>query len=160
VAVICGKNRLLHRRLSRLPARYRGRLSVHGFVTDMGGWLRAADVVATKAGPATIAEAACCGAAMVLTCHLPGQERDNVGLVTGAGAGEYWPRVSQLTLGITRLRDDAVTLAAMQAASARLARPDAAGTVAALLAGGVPAVSDLDLPRSARPLVLADGHGA
>ena len=45
VAVICGKNRLLHRRLSRLSARYRGRLSVHGFVTDMGGWLRAADVL-------------------------------------------------------------------------------------------------------------------
>ena len=162
VAVICGKNRLLHRRLSRLPARYRGRLSVHGFVTNLGGWLRAADLVATKAGPATIAEAACCGAAMVLTCHLPGQERDNVGLVTGAGAGEYWPRVSQLSPGIARLRDDGATLAAMRAAAARLARPDAADTVAALLAGGLPAVPglDLDLPRSARPLVLADGHGA
>jgi 1,2-diacylglycerol 3-beta-galactosyltransferase len=134
VAVICGRNRLLHRRLNRLSARYHGRLSVHGFVTDMGGWLRAADVVATKAGPATIAEAACCGTAMVLTCRLPGQERGNVGFVTGAGAGVYWPRVSQLADGIARLRADTATLASMRAAAARLARPDAADKVATLLA--------------------------
>ncbi len=133
VAVICGRNRLLQLRLRRLSARHRGRLSVHGFVTDMAGWLRAADVVATKAGPATIAEAACCGTAMVLTCHLPGQERGNVGYVTRAGAGVYWPRVSQLADGIGRLRADAATLASMRAAAVRLARPDAADKVADLL---------------------------
>jgi 1,2-diacylglycerol 3-beta-galactosyltransferase len=134
VAVICGRNRILRLRLSRLSAHYRGRLSVHGFVTDMGGWLRAADAVATKAGPATIAEAACCGTAMVLTGHLPGQERGNVGFVTGAGAGAYWPRVSQLVDGIARLHADTATLASMRAAAARLARPDAADKVATLLA--------------------------
>jgi 1,2-diacylglycerol 3-beta-galactosyltransferase len=134
VAVICGRNRLLRLRLGRLSARYRGRLSVHGFVTDMGGWLRAADVVATKAGPTTIAEAACCGTAIVLTGHLPGQERGNISFVTGAGAGAYWPRVSQLADGIARLRADTATLASMRAAAARLARPEAADKVAALLA--------------------------
>jgi 1,2-diacylglycerol 3-beta-galactosyltransferase len=134
VAVICGRNRLLRLRLGRLSARYGGRLSVHGFVADMAGWLHAADVVATKAGPGTIAEAACCGTAIVLTCRLPGQERGNVGFVTGAGAGVYWPRVSQLADGISRLRDDTVALAAMRAAAARLARPDAADKIAALLA--------------------------
>lgn len=134
VAVICGRNRRVRRRLSRMSARYGGRLSVHGFVADMGGWLRAADVVATKAGPATIAEAACCGTPMVLTCHLPGQECGNVGFVTAAGAGAYWPGVGQLAAGIARLRDDPVALAAMRSAAARLARPEAADGVAVLLA--------------------------
>jgi 1,2-diacylglycerol 3-beta-galactosyltransferase len=133
VAVICGRNRLVFRRLSRLSARYGGRLSAHGFVTDISGWLRAADVVATKAGPATIAEAACCGTAMVLTCHLPGQERNNVGFVTEAGAGSYLPRTSQLVAGIGQLRTDATALAAMRAAAARIARPDAADQIAAQL---------------------------
>jgi 1,2-diacylglycerol 3-beta-galactosyltransferase len=142
VAVICGRNRLLRLRLGRIAARYRGRLSVHGFVTDMGGWLRAADVVATKAGPTTIAEAACCGTAIVLTGHLPGQERGNIGLVTGAGAGAHWPRVSQLADGIARLRADAAMLASMRAASARLARPEAADKVVTLLA---------ELAEAARP---------
>ena len=91
-------------RLRRLLARYGGRLSVHGFVEDMGSWLRAADVVATKAGPATIAESACCGTAMALTGYLPGQERGNVDYVTGAGAGMYWPSVSRLIRGLAWLR--------------------------------------------------------
>lgn len=134
VAVICGRNRILRLRLRRLSARCRGRLSVHGFVTDMGGWLRAADVVATKAGPATIAEAACCGTAMALTGYLPGQERGNVGFVTRAGAGAYWPRVSHLVDGIARLRADTAALTSMRAAAARLARPEAADKVATLLA--------------------------
>ena len=133
VAVICGRNRLMFRRLSRLSARYGGRLSAHGFVTDMYGWLRAADVVATKAGPATIAEAACCGTAMVLTCRLPGQEGNNVGFVAGAGAGLYLPRVSQLVAGIGRLRRDATALTSMRDAAARIARPDAADEIAAQL---------------------------
>lgn len=133
VAVICGRNGRLRRRLERLAARSR-RLSVHGFVPDMADWLRAADVVVTKAGPSTIAEAACCGTAMLLSCQLPGQEEGNVGYVTGAGAGLYLPRVSQLVAAIARLRDDAAELAAMRAASARLARQDAAGEVAGELA--------------------------
>lgn len=134
VAVICGRNRILRLRLRRLAARYRGRLSVHGFVTDMDGWLRAADVVATKAGPGTIAEAACCGTAMVLTGHLPGQECGNVGFVTGAGAGAYLPRVRHLVDGISRLRAEGAALTSMRAAAARLARPEAADKVATLLA--------------------------
>ncbi len=156
VAVICGRNRLLRRRLARLAARHRGRLSVHGFVNDMGSWLRAADVVATKAGPATIAEAACCGTAMVLTCYLPGQERNNVGLVTGAGAGVYWPRVGQLAAGIGRLREDTTALALMRAAAARLARPRAADEIADLLAELAGGVFRAD--RRPRSLVLSGGH--
>jgi UDP-N-acetylglucosamine:LPS N-acetylglucosamine transferase len=70
----------------------------------------------------------------VLTCHLPGQERNNVGFVTGAGAGLYLPRTGQLVDGISLLRRDAAALAAMRAASSRLARPDAAGSIAVLLA--------------------------
>jgi 1,2-diacylglycerol 3-beta-galactosyltransferase len=134
VAVICGRNRRLYRRLRTLRARYGGRLSAHGFVPGLDDWLRAADVVTTKAGPATIAEAACCGTAMVLTGYLPGQERGNVGFVTRAGAGVYWPRVRRLADGIARLRADTPALASMRAAAARLARPEAADKLAVLLA--------------------------
>lgn len=128
VAVICGKNRRLSRRLRRLAARCGGRLSVHGFVTDMAVWLRAADVVATKAGPGTVAEAACCGTALVLTGYLPGQERHNL------FAGPYLPCVGQLVDEIARLRVDPESLAALRAESARHARPDAAASVARVLA--------------------------
>ena len=72
---ICGRNLRLQRRLTRLAARTGGRLTVLGFVDNMSDWLRCADVVIAKAGPGTIAEAACCGVPLLLTSHLPGQER-------------------------------------------------------------------------------------
>jgi len=135
VAVICGRNRALKRRLSRLAIRRDdGRLSVHGFVGNMADWLRCADIVVGKAGPGTIAEATCCGAPLVLTSFVPGQEAGNAEYVTGAGAGVYAPRPKQLTAEIGRLREDKAALAAMRAASARTGRPGAAEGIALLLA--------------------------
>ena len=88
VAVICGRNRSLRRRLGKLAARAGdGRLTVHGFIDNMADWLRCADVVVGKAGPGTIAEATCCGVPLVLTSYVRGQEKGNIKFVTDAGAG-------------------------------------------------------------------------
>jgi 1,2-diacylglycerol 3-beta-galactosyltransferase len=134
VVAICGRNHRARRKLAKLAARSAGRLTVHGMTTSIAGWLRRADVVVTKAGPGTLAEAACCGAALLLTSHLPGQEDGNVELVVTAGAGRHVPRVTDLLREITRLRADPAALEAMRAASARLARPRAAAETAALIA--------------------------
>ena len=91
VAVICGRNRRLRRRMNRLAARAGGRLTVRGFVGNMADWLRSADIVVGKAGPGTIAEATCCAAPLVLTSYLPGQEEGNAAFVVSAGAGRYAP---------------------------------------------------------------------
>ena len=119
VAVICGRNERLRRRLTRLAARAGGRLTVQGFVGNMPDWFRCADIVVGKAGPGTIAEAACCAAPLVLTSFLPGQEEGNAEFVVRAGAGSYAPRPRDLAAEIARLRDDPAALAAMRAASAR-----------------------------------------
>ena len=123
VAVICGRNERLRRRLTRLAARAGGRLTVQGFVGNMPDWFRCADIVVGKAGPGTIAEAACCAAPLVLTSFLPGQEEGNAEFVVRAGAGSYAPRPRDLAAEIARLRDDPAALAAMRAASARAAAP-------------------------------------
>jgi 1,2-diacylglycerol 3-beta-galactosyltransferase len=136
VAVICGRNRSLKRRVSRLTGRRSGggRLTTHGFVSNMPDWLRCADVVVGKAGPGTIAEATCCGAPLVLTSYVPGQEKGNAEFVTGAGAGVFAPRPRQLAAEIGRLRRDPGALAAMREASVRVSRPRAATDIAVFLA--------------------------
>ena len=108
VVAACGRNARLRRSLSLLAARAEtgGRLTVTGFTQHMSDWLHCADVVVTKAGPGTIAEAACCGAPLVLTAHLPGQERGNSELLTAAGACCRVAGVRQLVAEIARLRDD------------------------------------------------------
>jgi len=60
-----------------------------GFVTRMAEYMAAADVLITKAGPGTIAEAASMGLPILLTSFLPGQEAGNVDLVLENGFGEY-----------------------------------------------------------------------
>lgn len=134
VVVICGRNRRLRRRMTRLGARTDGRLRVLGFVDNMSDWLHCADVVIAKAGPGTIAEAACCGAPLLLTSHLPGQETGNAQFVTQAGAGLYTPRRRQLLRALSELRRDPAALTAMRAAAAGMSRPGAAAGVAAMLA--------------------------
>jgi 1,2-diacylglycerol 3-beta-galactosyltransferase len=138
VVVVRGRNTALKRRLDRLALRSGGRLTVTGFAGNMSDWLRCCDLVVSKAGPGTIAEATCCGTPLLLTAHLPGQEKGNCEIVTGAGAGLRVPDVRRLVAEIGRLRRDHHAIAAMGAASARLGRPDAAGHTARLIAGLIP----------------------
>ena len=151
VAVICGRNERLRRRLTPLAARAGGRLTVQGFVGNMPDWFRCADIVVGKAGPGTIAEAACCAAPLVLTSFLPGQEEGNAEFVVRAGAGSYAPKPRDLAAEIARLRDDPAALAAMRAASARAGRPRAAADIAALLA----AAADAATGRNAMPALTS-----
>jgi 1,2-diacylglycerol 3-beta-galactosyltransferase len=141
--------RPLNRRLWRVIGRRSlrpgsSRLAAHGFVGNMADWLRCADIVVGKAGPGTIAEATCCGAPLVLTSFVPGQEKGNAEFVTGAGAGVYAPRPRQLAAEIGRLRRDPSALAAMRDAAVRVSRPRAATDIARFLAGlsGFPGSSD------------------
>jgi 1,2-diacylglycerol 3-beta-galactosyltransferase len=161
VAVICGRNKALRRRVTRLARRTerraasRGssravrralrrvrrtarpastRLTAHGYVGNMADWLRCADIVVGKAGPGTIAEATCSGAPLVLTSFVPGQEKGNAEFVTSAGAGVYAPRPRQLAAEVSRLRRDPGALAAMRDASVRAGRPRAATDIARFLA--------------------------
>jgi 1,2-diacylglycerol 3-beta-galactosyltransferase len=135
VVVICGRNRSLRRRIGRLAERTGdGRLTAQGFVGNMADWLRCADIVVGKAGPGTIAEATCCGAPLVLTSFVPGQEKGNAEFVTESGAGVYSPRPRQLAAEVGRLRRDPAALGAMRDASARAGRPGAAVDIARFIA--------------------------
>lgn len=137
VVALCGRNARLRRTLAGVAAGSGGRLVVRGYVSDMADWLRCADLVVGKAGPGLIAEATCCGVPLLLTVHVPGQERGNTEFVTAAGAGRHTPGVRALVRQVAALRADPRALASMRAASAAIARPDAADLAAAELAAMV-----------------------
>lgn len=134
IAVICGRNRRALSQLRGLRDRRGKPVVVNGFVSNMAEWLRAADVIATKAGPGTIAEALCCGVPMLLTSYLPGQERGNVEWVADVGAGRYVPHVSQLVDAIAELAaPGSPELERMRAAVRQVARPEATAQIAHIL---------------------------
>jgi 1,2-diacylglycerol 3-beta-galactosyltransferase len=75
---------------------------VYGFTTEMPDFMRAADVIVTKAGPGTIAEALAAGLPIILYAKLPGQEDGNVDYVENRGVGVWAPEPLKLVRTLTR----------------------------------------------------------
>jgi 1,2-diacylglycerol 3-beta-galactosyltransferase len=125
LVIVTGRNERLRAKLSArtwpLPVR------VEGFVHNMHEWMRAADLLVTKAGPSTVSEALVMGLPMVLSGALPGQERPTVDYVVQAGAGVWAPTPRQVTSAVRELLAPGTPRLGHMAARARsLARPDAA----------------------------------
>jgi 1,2-diacylglycerol 3-beta-galactosyltransferase len=159
VVAVCGRNQRLQARLDRLAARSGGRLTVTGFTRHMADWLRSCDLVVTKAGPGTIAEAACCGAPLLLTSHLPGQEAGNPAVVTSAGAGRRARGVRRMLAEIGRIRADGGAAQDLRRASAGLGRPGAAAEIADLIASLVTTAPATPAAASAAAAALAGSAG-
>lgn len=61
LVVVCGKNEQAKQVLETVPWGAGVNVHVKGFVNNMDEWMKASDVLVTKAGPGTIAEASICG---------------------------------------------------------------------------------------------------
>ncbi|OGN74606.1 MAG: hypothetical protein A2X25_06505 [Chloroflexi bacterium GWB2_49_20] len=75
---------------------------IYGFTKDMPDFMRASDVLVTKAGPGTIAEALIASLPIILYSKLPGQEDGNVRFVESVGAGVWAPEPLQVVRTLTR----------------------------------------------------------
>jgi len=134
LVVIAGRNQKLYRRLQ--AADWQVPVRVQGFVTNMPAWMRASDVIITKAGPGTISEALACGLPILLSGYLPGQEEGNVTFVQESGVGilcEKPAEIAQTLAGWLTPGDQ--TLARFAACAQQLARPRAAQEIAGILDG-------------------------
>ena len=135
VVVICGRNEPLRAGLQAVVDGGEPRLHALGFVRNMAEWMRASDLLVTKAGPGTIAEGLCAQAPLLLTSYLPGQERGNVEFVVDTGAGRFVPRIADMVDAVRELAaPGSSSLAAMREALVHAARPQATAQIAELVA--------------------------
>jgi len=132
LVIIAGRNEPLRAQLEHDA--WRGPVNVQGFVNNMPDWLRASDIVITKAGPGTIMEALAAGKPLILNGNLPGQEEGNVTFVEQSGVGVLRTTPEAI---VKQIRDwlvpDNRAIAQMQANARRVARPDAALEIVKLL---------------------------
>src|SRR5262249_56364154 len=105
-------------------------VGVVGGVVDVDGLMGAVDLVVTKAGASTCAEALAMERPLVFYRSLPGQEEANEACIETAGAGIRAPDRRALAALLAALLGDPGRRAAMAAAAARIRRPEAARTVA------------------------------
>jgi len=132
LAVICGRNRRLKQDLEAQDWPILTRL--YGFERRIPQMMQAADLLVTKAGPGTIAEAINAGLPMVLYSRLPGQEDGNVTYVVDEGVGTWAPGADRAAASVHRWLQDPRTLQQAAAACRRIARPSAAKEIAHLIA--------------------------
>lgn len=141
LVIVTGRNRTLYNELERERASFGMPTHVLGFVHNMPELMRAADVVATKAGPGSISEAMACGLPIVLTGYIPGQEEGNVDYVRSNHIGVLARSPEKLVAAVRTLLDPtSSTLAEMRANIQRLSHPRASFDIAKLILSYVPPV--------------------
>lgn len=98
IVVVCGHNRILGRRLSNIEG-----IEVLGFIDHLHSLLKDSDLVITKAGPATIMEAAALKKPLILVKWVGFQEKNNVDFVLENNLGLYDPEGINLASSISKI---------------------------------------------------------
>jgi 1,2-diacylglycerol 3-beta-galactosyltransferase len=135
LVVIAGRNKSLQEDLQAqqwpLPT------FIYGFVRDMPDFMRAADILVTKAGPGTISEALNAELPMVLYSRLPGQEDGNVEFVVSKGLGVWAPAPNLIVTALKKWINEPDKRQLAAEACRKLKRPEAAQDIARIIAGQI-----------------------
>jgi 1,2-diacylglycerol 3-beta-galactosyltransferase len=136
VAAITGRNERLREELESRT--WPQPLRVTGFVENMHVWMAAADLLVTKAGPGTMAEALVVGVPMVLCGAVPGQEPPNVRYAVESGAALWAPEPARAAKTAHQLLwDRRGTLKEMRRRAELAGHPDAARGAAGSIWGAI-----------------------
>jgi processive 1,2-diacylglycerol beta-glucosyltransferase len=126
--VVAGRNVALRRELAAQDRRHP--THVLGFVSNMHEIMSVADMMITKPGGLTTAEALALGKPMFILNPIPGQETANSDFLLERGAAAKANRVEDLPFRIDRLLGS-TKLSEMAASARALGRPGAAKTICA-----------------------------
>jgi 1,2-diacylglycerol 3-beta-galactosyltransferase len=131
LVIVTGRNSKLESELKEQT--WQNPAFIYGFVHDMPGYMRAADIIVTKAGPGTIAEALIAELPIILYAKLPGQEDGNVDFVLSEGVGVWAPEPLAVVRALTRWVCRSNERQKVVKNCRRAARPDAAHQIALIL---------------------------
>ena len=126
IVVVAGRNPDLRRELAVQDRRHP--THVLGFVTNMHEMMAVADLIVTKPGGLTTAEALALGKPLFILNPIPGQEAANSDFLLERGAAAKVNRVEDLPFRVGRLLGSP-KLKEMAACAGALGRPDAAAAV-------------------------------
>lgn len=101
-----------------------------GFISNIAEYMVAADVLITKAGPGTIAEATALGLPIMLTSFLPGQEEGNVDFVQEHKFGAFQSNPCRIAEEVSRWMQSRESLNRMSQNALSVGNPNAAAQIA------------------------------
>lgn len=130
---IVGRSRRSETRVLDCAHRVRNPVRVLRFVDNVHEYMHASDVLITKPGGLTSAEALAAGVPMVLFKPLPGQEERNTRYLVTRHAAVRARRYTDLAKTVERLLRSDRKLGEMRAVMKEIGRPNAAAHIAALI---------------------------
>ena len=108
VILVCGRNKALYRRASRLVTSAGGKnLRVFAYVDNVPDLIGVSDAVLTKGGASTLMEILALGKTPVVTTYIWEQEKGNVEFVVNEHRGVYEKRIGRLPEILSGIFDDA-----------------------------------------------------
>jgi processive 1,2-diacylglycerol beta-glucosyltransferase len=130
--VVCGRNEKLKQEVEEVVAG-RTAFRVLGFTNEMRDLMGAADLIVSKPGGLTTAEALACGLPMCILDPIGGQEEHNADVLLENGAAIKCPEITLLPYKVGKLLADRPRLERMRENARRLGRPDSAAAVARIV---------------------------
>ncbi len=134
IVAIAGRNARAERRAQTVAERLHRTVRVLGFVENVYDYMHACDVLVTKPGGLTAAEALAAEIPMVLCRPLPGQEERNARVLVEARCALRVRAVGELPLLLGSLLHDDERKARMRLAATDFGKPLAAQAVATTIA--------------------------
>jgi processive 1,2-diacylglycerol beta-glucosyltransferase len=130
LVVLAGRNKELYERVKAKQSRERRIASVFEFIDFVENLMRLSDILISKPGGITTAESLAAGLPMIVVDPIPGQEEANSDYILENGAGLKARSLEGLVFKINHLMADPACLAPIRENIRKIARPDAAFSIA------------------------------
>jgi 1,2-diacylglycerol 3-beta-galactosyltransferase len=134
LVVVTGRNAALRAKLEEMAPTLPAPMTVLGYVNNVPSLMRAADLLVTKAGPGTLAEASVAEVPVVVYDFIPGQERGNLDYVRTNGIGVVALSTTEVVRSVTRIVHSQERLAAMRLRQGNIAPRGSSRRIAELIA--------------------------
>ncbi len=131
LVVVAGRNAKLENELKSRT--WNKPAFIYGFTREMSSFMRAADIIVTKAGPGTIAEALVAALPIILYSKLPGQEDGNVDYVISEQVGVWAPEPREVIQTLKLWTSQPHEMEKVSKNCRRAARPGASHQIALIL---------------------------
>jgi processive 1,2-diacylglycerol beta-glucosyltransferase len=130
VLAVAGHDRILRQALERLRRKVALNLHVFGWTDNIPELMAVADLLITKPGGLTAAEALSAGLPMIVTHPIPGPEERHVRYLVQLGAALQAKTLEDVPQLVTQMLSNPQNLAEMSRRQKDMSRPDAAYAVA------------------------------
>jgi processive 1,2-diacylglycerol beta-glucosyltransferase len=131
--VVCGANKHIYRWLKKRLKGYKKMILLLGYSQNIEELMSAADLIITKPGGVTCAEALSKGLPMLIISPIPGQEANNTSYLVKQGAAIKIDKAEDLIDVISDFYNHREKLKELSNAASRISKPNAARDVAQLL---------------------------